>query len=147
MTRVPRSYLFCESSRAECSRPALAEQADRVLSRQLRPMSLRNSHSWLASLIETGLAPPSGSSADNKFSTVANGAAGVRRPRAGPSLFGEDGDAGDAADKTVIDEELRDLQGLRESEAGWSVTVAEGAKARSRNRKVSSLARHPVDLD
>ncbi|GEM06784.1 hypothetical protein Rt10032_c02g0801 [Rhodotorula toruloides] len=38
-------------------------------------MSLRNSHSWLASLIETGLAPPS--SADNtKFSTVANGATG-----------------------------------------------------------------------
>lgn len=99
-------------------------------------MSLRNSHSWLASLIETGLAPPS-SADNNKFSTVANGAAGVRRPRAGPSLFEEDAKAGEAAEKTVVDDELRDLQGLRESEAGWSVTVAEGAKARSRNRKVS----------
>lgn len=98
-------------------------------------MSLRNSHSWLASLIETGLAPPS--SADNKFSTVANGATGVRRSRASPSLFEEDAQARDAADQAVVDDELRGLQGLRESEAGWSVTVAEGAKARSRNRKAS----------
>ncbi|BGO90286.1 hypothetical protein NBRC10512v2_002332 [Rhodotorula toruloides] len=112
-------------------------------------MSLRNSHSWLASLIETGLAPPS--SADNKFSTVANGATGVRRSRASPSLFEEDAQARDAADQAVVDDELRGLQGLRESEAGWSVTpdpvltvyVSTPTSSLTLSRKLSEI----VDLE
>ncbi|GAA5936346.1 hypothetical protein JCM1841_003122 [Sporobolomyces salmonicolor] len=96
--------------------------------------TLRSSNSWLGTLAQ----PPSAAVLNGKFSTVAAvGSGGARRPRGGFGVFGDGG--GDPNGRGVqedLEEELRDLQGLgKEDEAGWSVTVAEGPKARSRSRK------------
>ncbi|GAA5873329.1 hypothetical protein JCM1840_000028 [Sporobolomyces johnsonii] len=95
--------------------------------------TLRSSNSWLGTLAQ----PPSAAVLNGKFSTVAVGSGGARRPRGGFGVFSdvEDGPNGRGG-QDALEEELRDLQGLgKEDEAGWSITVAEGPKARSRSRK------------
>ncbi|GAA6002207.1 hypothetical protein JCM10207_003125 [Rhodosporidiobolus poonsookiae] len=89
--------------------------------------TLRESTSWLGTLAQP-------SSADLKFNTLALGNA-RSAARGRPGLFEEDLPSARNGSRGRIDEELQDLQGLREADAGWSVTVAEGPKARSRARK------------
>ncbi|GAA5948795.1 hypothetical protein JCM21900_005302 [Sporobolomyces salmonicolor] len=96
--------------------------------------TIRSSNSWLGTLAQ----PPSAAVLNGKFSTVAAvGSEGARRPRGGFGVFGDGaGDPNGRGEQEDVEEELRDLQGLgKEDEAGWSVTVAEGPKARSRSRK------------
>ncbi|BGP14604.1 hypothetical protein JCM10213_001951 [Rhodosporidiobolus nylandii] len=90
-------------------------------------MSLRQSNSWLGSLAQP-------STLDTKFSTVALGGSSRSRPR--PGLFAEDLPSGRSGSPDRLDEELQDIQGLGNvAQVGWSVTLAEGPKARSRARK------------
>ncbi|GAA5899407.1 hypothetical protein JCM8208_001638 [Rhodotorula glutinis] len=99
----------------------------------LRPSS---SASWLGSLATTG--------PDLRFSTFgapgSGSGGGAPRRKAGAALFEEDlssgaGQAG-AQGRDSVEEGLGELRGLEcGREQGWSVTVAEGPKARSRSRK------------
>ncbi|GAA5995495.1 hypothetical protein JCM5350_006013 [Sporobolomyces pararoseus] len=95
-----------------------------------------SSSSWLGSL-----AQPSTSSAalHSKFSTIALGSGqGARRPRGGLGFF-EDGQVMEGSARPSLSEEesRRDEYGGGGSGAGWSITLAEGPKSRSRSRKVS----------
>ncbi|GAA6038913.1 hypothetical protein JCM8097_000571 [Rhodosporidiobolus ruineniae] len=88
--------------------------------------SLAHSSSWLGTLAQP-------SAFDAKFSTVALGG---RRSR--PGLFSEELSSSPRSGSRSRrgEDELAELQGLGEEEhAAWVVTVAEGPKARSRNRK------------
>jgi hypothetical protein len=88
----------------------------------------RSSTSWLGTLAQP-------SAFDTKFSTVNLGSASRNRGR--PGLFDEHLPSRNSGSRSRLDAELQDLQGLGgESEAGWSVTVPQGPKARSRGRKV-----------
>lgn len=93
----------------------------------LRPSS---SASWLGSLATTG--------PDLRFSTFGAGSPKPSpRRKIGAALFEEDVPAG--IGRASVEDELRELRGLEAgAEQGWSVTVAEGPKARSRSRKVHS---------
>ncbi|BGP46733.1 hypothetical protein JCM10450v2_002581 [Rhodotorula kratochvilovae] len=92
-----------------------------------RNSTLRASSStgWLGSLA-------SGPTADLRFSTFAvTGAKGSPRRKLGAALFEEDVPVG----RESGEDGLSELRGLDGAELGWSVTVAEGPKARSRSRK------------
>lgn len=91
----------------------------------------RSSTSWLGTLAQPSVF-------DTKFSTVNLGSTSRNRSR--PGLFEEDLPSRSSGSRSRIDAELQDLQGLGEHEGGWSVTVAEGPKARSRGRKVRPLS-------
>lgn len=95
--------------------------------------SARNStSSWLGSLAQP---PPSSSPVGlhSKFSTIALGnGQGARRTRAGLGFF-EDGSALEGSIRPSFAEE----ESRREDQSGWSVTLAESPKSRSRSKKVS----------
>lgn len=95
--------------------------------------SARNStSSWLGSLAQP---PPSSSPVGlhSKFSTIALGnGQGARRTRAGLGFF-EDGSALEGSNRPSFAEE----ESRREDQSGWSVTLAETPKSRSRSKKVS----------
>ncbi|GAA6063874.1 hypothetical protein JCM10212_003610, partial [Sporobolomyces blumeae] len=108
--------------------------------------SRHSTASWLGSLAHAATSSSASSASaakglNSKYSTVALGAApGSRRTRTALGIF-EDGAATEPVDRVGkaggLEEGLRDLQGLgsKEVDAAWSVTLAEGPKARSRNRK------------
>ncbi|GAA5855541.1 hypothetical protein JCM8547_007881 [Rhodosporidiobolus lusitaniae] len=88
--------------------------------------SRSTSNSWLGSLAQP-------SAFDPKFKTVTLGSANRNRSR--PGLFDEDlPSRSNSRSRSKLDDELQELQGLG-NDVGWSITVAEGPKARSRSRK------------
>ncbi|GAA6004743.1 uncharacterized protein JCM10292_002499 [Rhodotorula paludigena] len=101
--------------------------------------TLRASSSWLGSLGQP-------SAFEAKFSTFAvtgNKPSPRRKVGPGSTVFQEDeslaagvGKVRSSGERDSLDDELRDLRGLVDvAEQGWSITIAEGPKARSRSRK------------